>query len=230
MGWVGDNNKIYHNNFIDNTSPGFAVNSDTNTWDNGYPSGGNYWSNYAGVDVKSGPNQDQTGSDGIGDTPQTFSGPNEDKYPLMDLFNTFDAGTWNGMSYSVDVVSNSTVSDFYFNPSEGAFIRFNVTGKSGTNGFCRVTIPKSLLWVEDGWTILVGGTPIANYTIIPDENYTYLYFTYNHSTKTVVIQGTHVIPEFPPALIPPILIALTLITIIQTKSKTPKKPDRKTHL
>ena len=82
---VSDSNydKIYHNDFIDNTSPGFTVNSDTNTWDNGYPSGGNYWSNYAGVDVKSGPNQDQPGSDGIGDTPFTFSGSNQDKYPLM---------------------------------------------------------------------------------------------------------------------------------------------------
>ena len=76
-------NKLYHNNFIDNTSQGFTVNSDTNTWDNGYPSGGNYWSNYAGVDVKGGPNQDQSGSDGIGDTPHTFSGPNQDNYPLM---------------------------------------------------------------------------------------------------------------------------------------------------
>jgi parallel beta-helix repeat protein len=76
-------NKFYHNNIIDNTSQGFTVNSDTNTWDNGYPSGGNYWSNYAGIDVKSGPNQDQPGSDGIGDTPHTFSGPNQDRYPLM---------------------------------------------------------------------------------------------------------------------------------------------------
>lgn len=77
-------NKFYHNNFIDNTSPGFALNSDTNTWDNGYPSGGNYWSNYAGVDMKSGPNQDQPGRDGIGDTTQTFSGSNQDRYPLAD--------------------------------------------------------------------------------------------------------------------------------------------------
>jgi parallel beta-helix repeat protein len=76
-------NKFYHNNIIDNTSQGFTVNSDTNTWDNGYPSGGNYWSNYAGVDVKSGSNQDQPGSDGIGDTAHTFSGSNIDNYPLM---------------------------------------------------------------------------------------------------------------------------------------------------
>jgi len=77
------NNKFYHNNFINNTSPGFAQNADDNTWDDGYPSGGNYWSDYTGIDMKTGPNQDQLGSDAIGDTPYTFSGANRDRYPLM---------------------------------------------------------------------------------------------------------------------------------------------------
>jgi len=126
-------------------------------------------------------------------------------------FSTFDASVWNETEYFVDVVSNSTVSDFYFNPDEGAFLRFNVTGEDGTKGFCRVTIPKDLLWVQDGqWSVLVGGEPV-NYTIIPDENYTYLYFTYNHSTKTVEIQGTDVIPEFPSSVL--LLGFLVLITI-----------------
>ncbi|NIV43656.1 hypothetical protein GWN49_02000, partial [Candidatus Bathyarchaeota archaeon] len=44
------NNTIYHNNFIDN---GKQVNSEasTNVWDDGYPSGGNYWSDYVIVSV-----------------------------------------------------------------------------------------------------------------------------------------------------------------------------------
>ena len=51
----------------------------------------------------------------------------------------------------------------------------------------------------------------------------------NQATKdgTAPYCAYQVIPEFPQALIPPLLIALTLITIILTKSKTPKKPDRK---
>jgi hypothetical protein len=53
-----------------------------NVWDDGYPSGGNYWSNYTGVDVKSGPNQDQPGSDGIGDSPHVIDANNKDNYPL----------------------------------------------------------------------------------------------------------------------------------------------------
>jgi len=76
------NNIIYHNNFI-NYTKGPAVYALTNTWDNGYPSGGNYWSDYTGVDEKSGPNQDQPGGDGIGDTPYILYENNQDRYPLM---------------------------------------------------------------------------------------------------------------------------------------------------
>jgi hypothetical protein len=52
-------------------------------WDNGYPSGGNYWSNYDGTDSYSGPCQNVTGSDGVGDTPYVIDGSNQDNYPLM---------------------------------------------------------------------------------------------------------------------------------------------------
>ncbi|MEM2971244.1 MAG: NosD domain-containing protein [Candidatus Bathyarchaeia archaeon] len=79
------NNTFYHNNFINNEghiSIFWDVYGDV--WDNGYPFGGNYWSDYAGVDEKIGPNQDQLGSDGIGDTPYVIDAGNQDKYPLMD--------------------------------------------------------------------------------------------------------------------------------------------------
>ena len=54
-----------------------------NFWDDGYPSGGNYWSNYTGVDLYSGSDQDETGSDGIGDTAHEIDADNRDRYPLM---------------------------------------------------------------------------------------------------------------------------------------------------
>lgn len=69
-------NYIHHNNFIDNHNP--ANTSDENTWDNGYPSGGNYWDDYPGTDNCSGPDQNLPGSDGIGDTDYR-----DDRYPLM---------------------------------------------------------------------------------------------------------------------------------------------------
>ncbi len=75
-------NLMHHNNFINITT---EPNDDgNNSWDDGYPSGGNYWDAYNGTDTKSGPDQDQPGSDGIGDIPYNISGgSNRDRYPLM---------------------------------------------------------------------------------------------------------------------------------------------------
>ena len=67
------NNSICYNDLIGNTQQVYSGGS-RNTWDNGYPSGGNYWSNYAGSD----PN-----GDGIGDTPYVIEAYNQDNYPLM---------------------------------------------------------------------------------------------------------------------------------------------------
>ncbi|UCD92807.1 MAG: right-handed parallel beta-helix repeat-containing protein [Methanobacteriota archaeon] len=83
-----DNNRIYHNNFIDNTQQAHD-DRNTNQWDDGYPSGGNYWSDYVGVDAFSGPNQDIPGNDSIGDTPYVIDFDSEDRYPLMNLSGTF---------------------------------------------------------------------------------------------------------------------------------------------
>ncbi|RJS72026.1 hypothetical protein CW714_05050, partial [Methanophagales archaeon] len=82
--YSSSNNEIYHNNIINNTVQAYD-NTGTNSWDNGYPSGGNYWSDYNGSDIFSGPYQNITGSDGIGDTPYNINGGAgaKDNYPLM---------------------------------------------------------------------------------------------------------------------------------------------------
>ena len=82
------NNTFYHNNFIDNSQQVYVEKTPpppyvSGVWDDDYPSGGNYWSDYTGVDNCSGPNQDLPGSDGIGDTPYVIDANNRDKYPLM---------------------------------------------------------------------------------------------------------------------------------------------------
>jgi len=76
-------NSIYHNNFIDNTMQ-VIPSSRPNFWDAGYPSGGNYWSDYTGSDSFSGPNQNLAGSDGIGDIQRVYNNDNRDNYPLME--------------------------------------------------------------------------------------------------------------------------------------------------
>jgi parallel beta-helix repeat protein len=78
-------NLIYHNNFIDNTKQVSSYGS-VNFWGVGYPMGGNYWSDYTGVDLYSGPYQNETGSDGMGDTPYIIDAGNQDNYPLMNPY------------------------------------------------------------------------------------------------------------------------------------------------
>jgi parallel beta-helix repeat protein len=76
-------NRVFHNNFVQNSlQTQLDSSSLNNTWDDGYPSGGNYWSDYTDVDLCSGPNQDQPGSDAIWDHPYTIDANNTDNYPL----------------------------------------------------------------------------------------------------------------------------------------------------
>jgi parallel beta-helix repeat protein len=77
------NNSIFHNDFIFNQNQTYDESND-NYWDIGYPSGGNYWSDYNGSDEFSGPNQNEPGGDGIGDTPYMIGMLSRDNYPLMD--------------------------------------------------------------------------------------------------------------------------------------------------
>jgi parallel beta-helix repeat protein len=78
---LGDtsSNLIYNNNFVNNkqqasVSVSYGDIGYGNVWDNGYSSGGNYWSDYNGTDAD---------HDGIGDTPYIIDASNTDHYPLM---------------------------------------------------------------------------------------------------------------------------------------------------
>ena len=83
--WNSTGNIIYHNSFINNTQQASITSKPSffNAWDNGYPSGGNYWSDYTGADLWGGPYQNETGSDGIGDAPYVIDAENVDNCPLM---------------------------------------------------------------------------------------------------------------------------------------------------
>jgi parallel beta-helix repeat protein len=79
---------VHHNDFAGNMANAYThVSQPDNTWDDGYPSGGNYWDDYSGADYSSGPAQDIPGSDGIGDVPYEVRGggltPYVDRYPFM---------------------------------------------------------------------------------------------------------------------------------------------------
>jgi parallel beta-helix repeat protein len=102
------NNAIYHNNFINNLYQ--TQSAIPNFWDDGYPSGGNYWSTYNGTDYKCGPSQDHPGSDGIGDTPYPKDSTT-DKYPPLDnypLMNPWTSPAGHDVAV-IAVISNKTV-------------------------------------------------------------------------------------------------------------------------
>ena len=132
--YKSSNNIIYHNNFIDNAKhvddaalghnpPRLSV----NFWDDGYPSGGNYWDDY----LTRYPDAKEIDGSGIGDTPYDIYEKNQDNYPLLPywfppavsiispenktyavadvplIFTVSEATSW--MSYSLDGQMNVTV-------------------------------------------------------------------------------------------------------------------------
>jgi hypothetical protein len=232
-GIKGTDNTIFHNNFITSSTPPMQA-LDTgsgNQWDDGYPAGGNYWSDSNKTDIYSGSGQNITGSDGICDNPYPIRAyyPIQyeyDRYPLTVPVSVFQAAVVNDTFYQVDVQSNSTVSDFTFNESTQPSVSFTVNSPSGTTGYCRVTIPKQLLWTTGNqWTVLVNGTQ-TQYNISEDAGFTYISFSYSHSTENIQIIGTNAIPEYAPITILPVLITCALTTaLLTTKTKRKRKQD-----
>lgn len=79
---LNTNSQVFLNDFINNTKQ--ASGGTQITWDKGYSVGGNYWSDYNGTNVMSGPGQNISGADGYGDTPYTNSAGVVDHYPFME--------------------------------------------------------------------------------------------------------------------------------------------------
>ena len=206
------NSEIYHNNFIGNTQQVYVRTSGyANFWDDGYPSGGNYWSDYPDVDLLGGPYQNETGSDGIGDTAHVIDANNTDNYPLMGMFSDFKATS----EHHVQTISNSSISDFQFN---GTAICFNVTGQDYATGFCRICIPRALM--NETYKVFVNGTEVqCNLLPCSNATHSYLYFTYNLSTQEVII-----IPEFPTWTSMLLILILLSIAIAIYKRRQLKTP------
>jgi hypothetical protein len=210
---------IFHNNFMYQDGEEI-INSSASSWDNGIE--GNYWTDYFSkdnvTDLYSGPYQNETGSDGIGDTPYplqgVFTGDRPyDNYPLMGMFSDFNATPEN----NIQTVCNSSISNFQFSDTA---VRFNVSGENGTDGFCRIRIPTALM--NGSYRVFVGGTEVS-YNLLPCSNETYscLYFSYTHSTQEVIVT-----PEFPTFLILPLFMTATLLAVVVCRRKRPSSFGR----
>ena len=77
-------NNVYHNNFLKNKHSAQDLNSN-NSWDNGYPSGGNYWDDYE----EKYPDARKT-LRGVWSVPYNISGgDSQDRYPLVKPYTKF---------------------------------------------------------------------------------------------------------------------------------------------
>ena len=192
-------NKVFHNNFIQNNVQ-IQINplSLNNIWDNGYPSGGNYWSDYNGID---------TNHDGIGDSPYVVDANNQDRYPLM--------SPWNQPSTAFLIVrgQNSQIYSRSYNLTSNVWTSWYGLPGSSPNSPAAVVIANELhlvvrgmnegqVWhgyvnqITDefsGWTLLDGSTPsaptlTANAThvclVVRGSNNGIYYRFYNVSSRT----------------------------------------------
>ncbi len=86
---ASDDNAIHHNNFFSEST---QVRDDcvNNAWDDGYPSGGNYWSNYE----ERYPDAEEIDDTGIWDTPYDIPGGAgaKDNYPLVEPWGEIEVG------------------------------------------------------------------------------------------------------------------------------------------
>jgi parallel beta-helix repeat protein len=199
-------NTIFHNNFIDYDNDAFVYDANINLWDYGYPDGGNYWSNYSGVDLN---------LDSVGDSSHILDLENRDNYPLMGSFTSYNTST----GECVYVISNSTIKDFTYWAGNNTIRMYVANATSDqTFGFCRLCIPHGL--INEPFNVTVNGvSPVYwNYTLHENGTHSWIYFSYEHSTVEIVI-----IPEFPSLIAFSLLIMSTLVVGVTSKKASSKK-------
>jgi parallel beta-helix repeat protein len=166
------NNNIYHNNFISNSvqvyidppnypgGGGLFIFQSNNKWDDGYPSGGNFWSDFQGFDENRSEDQDEIGSDGIGDVPYKIYRDNDDNYPLMDPVE-INVDTTPPSVYTSSIKNQTT----NVSPEEKLVIEFNEPMDTKTVESATSISPEieySCEWENDNKTMTINFTePLA---------------------------------------------------------------------
>jgi parallel beta-helix repeat protein len=152
-------NSVFHNNF-ENNAKQVAGATYANVGDDGYPSGGNYWNDYIGTDLYRGSYQNETGSDGIGDTPYVIDSVNFDRYPFLQpngWLSNFTEITFSLLPEPVYVGQTVTMlgnlSDRVGNPINNTKINVYVNGS-----FAGALLTNSSGWFTASSKVYVAGT------------------------------------------------------------------------
>ena len=202
---------IYHNNIINSPN---STDWGSNVWS--CSGEGNYWSDYNGSDAN---------NDGIGDTSYLISSDNVDRCPLMGTFSEFNVSLPYDKTENVTVISNSTVANLSLmiwlsSPYNGLqpgqpFIQFFATGENGSGGFCRLMMLRTVL-NSSSYIVLVDSNPVnAAELSFSNSTHVYLYFTYSHSTREVIVT----IPEFAPFFMLSLFMLATLLAVMVYKRR-----------
>jgi parallel beta-helix repeat protein len=174
--YQASHNLVYHNNFVNNTIQTYIYDS-VNVWDDGYPSGGNYWSDHNVADVYCGRKQDILGSDGIGDTKYVIAESNIDNYPFM------KPNGW--QNYPISIETNVTITDKTIRETA---MFFTVSGPTGQIGYVNVTMPVGLnstkikVFIDN--KLVSPPFPI----ITTNGTHYFIYFEFTLSTHHIIIQ------------------------------------------
>jgi parallel beta-helix repeat protein len=205
------NNLIYHNNFEISTSRQVGDTYSVNNWDNGYPSGGNYWLGYSANEID---------NSGIGDKPYLIEygidsqngafNNNTDNYPLVRPFNsTFYA------------LQNSQPKISIISPLNQTYKEFSVCLTFSVNVLSPV---KTVSWAGyslDGHHIVtvVNNIPIINITItnmtIGSHEFTaYANDTYGNIADSRTISFTIAKPEPSSPTVPVAAVFVAVAAVI----------------
>jgi nitrous oxidase accessory protein len=220
--------KFYHNDFINNSR---QVNNRAELyslpiyWDNGYHSGGNYWSDYKGIDYN---------GDGIGDVPYVIDENNRDNYPLMspDIVNVSPSHqiTIDTVPPNITDVSQAPVS---INGTLEEGVRVTTTVTDAASEVERVAMKYSDgngTWVTVEMTKLEGDVWVGIIPAFPHgTNVTYTITAEDKAGNTVTTEEQpgvpnqyDVLPEFPLWIgLPLFLIAAASTLVVRKRISSP---------
>lgn len=148
--------------------------------------------------------------------------------------------------YVFSVESNSTIAGLSFNAT-GQTLSFTATGPDGTKGYARATVARNLTANPTNIPVLLDGNKIESTSTSASDSCS-IYFTYQHSTHTVIIDlSATAQPTSTPTsttnpssttqpdenlftnwmliLIPAVIAILVIALILALKRKTPQIPN-----
>jgi parallel beta-helix repeat protein len=159
-------NHLYHNN-LNNVFNAFDNSSSiVENWDNGYPSGGNYWSDY----TSRYPNATETNKSGIGNTPYLIWSDNIDNYPLITPFDITNQADTPLAIPPATASPNSIVASWSFDEVDSNGVTPDTTGQNpavlgSTNG--NKSFNPALVDGEFGKALRFNGEAYVNVRVAP---------------------------------------------------------------